>query len=181
LRVSHHDHDPLGDQANPPVYLAAARDSGLAVELIDGELVRKAIPKPEHGSAQVKLGECDCEVRAPHAREVRGVCADHARPRLRRARAHRRIEKRARTSARRDRPAGPLGIPVAKLPASIAAKVLNGGPGNISINVNLAGTPAALKMADVKVTISIGASRHPLPPRAARLATSPPSTSIRRS
>jgi Uma2 family endonuclease len=37
--------------------LADARDRGLAVELIDGELVLKAMPRPEHGSSQVKLGE----------------------------------------------------------------------------------------------------------------------------
>jgi Uma2 family endonuclease len=34
--------------------LAALRERGLAVELVDGEVVHKAMPKPEHGSAQVK-------------------------------------------------------------------------------------------------------------------------------
>lgn len=34
-----------------------ARDSGRAVELIDGDLVEKALPSPEHGSAQTKLAE----------------------------------------------------------------------------------------------------------------------------
>jgi len=36
--------------------LAALRDRGLAVELIDGEIVHKALPKPAHGRAQRKLG-----------------------------------------------------------------------------------------------------------------------------
>ncbi len=35
--------------------LAALRDRGDAVELVDGEVVHKALPKPEHGGAQVKL------------------------------------------------------------------------------------------------------------------------------
>lgn len=35
--------------------LAALRDRGMAVELIDGEIVHKALPKPEHGDAQVTL------------------------------------------------------------------------------------------------------------------------------
>lgn len=33
------------------------RDEGRPVELIDGELVEKAMPSPEHGSAQTKLAE----------------------------------------------------------------------------------------------------------------------------
>lgn len=36
--------------------LAVLRDCGEAVELVDGELVHKAMPKPEHGAAQVTLG-----------------------------------------------------------------------------------------------------------------------------
>lgn len=36
--------------------LASLRDRGHAVELIDGEIVPKAPPKPEHGDAQVTLG-----------------------------------------------------------------------------------------------------------------------------
>lgn len=48
--------------------LAALRDSGLAVELIDGEIVRKAMPKPEHGSAQAKL----TELLGPYHRRVGG-------------------------------------------------------------------------------------------------------------
>lgn len=36
-------------------HLAALRDRGAAVELIDGEIVHKAVPKPEHGDAQVTL------------------------------------------------------------------------------------------------------------------------------
>lgn len=36
--------------------LAYLRDRGQAVELIDGEIVHKAIPTPAHGSAQIKLG-----------------------------------------------------------------------------------------------------------------------------
>ncbi|MDQ3033294.1 MAG: Uma2 family endonuclease [Myxococcota bacterium] len=37
--------------------LAAERDRGLAVELIEGEIVQKAAPLPAHGGAQMKLGE----------------------------------------------------------------------------------------------------------------------------
>lgn len=33
------------------------RDEGRAVELVDGEVVEKAMPSPEHGSAQTKLSE----------------------------------------------------------------------------------------------------------------------------
>jgi Uma2 family endonuclease len=36
--------------------LARLRDAGAAVELIEGEIVRKAMPSPGHGSAQTKLG-----------------------------------------------------------------------------------------------------------------------------
>lgn len=36
--------------------LAVLRDRGEAVELIDGEIVHKAMPKPEHGDAQLTLG-----------------------------------------------------------------------------------------------------------------------------
>jgi Uma2 family endonuclease len=36
--------------------LAALLDQGLAVELIDGEIVHKAMPKPEHGRTQLKIG-----------------------------------------------------------------------------------------------------------------------------
>lgn len=36
--------------------MAALRDRGRAVELIDGEIVEKAMPKPKHGRAQRKLG-----------------------------------------------------------------------------------------------------------------------------
>jgi Uma2 family endonuclease len=37
--------------------LIALADRGRAVELIDGEIIEKAVPTPEHGAAQVKLGE----------------------------------------------------------------------------------------------------------------------------
>lgn len=37
--------------------LRHARDEGRAVELIDGEIVEKAAPTFEHGTAQTKLGE----------------------------------------------------------------------------------------------------------------------------
>lgn len=37
--------------------LRRARDEGRAVELIDGEIVEKAAPTFEHGTAQTKLGE----------------------------------------------------------------------------------------------------------------------------
>lgn len=36
--------------------LAVLRDQGRAVELVDGEIVEKAMPLPEHGAAQTKLG-----------------------------------------------------------------------------------------------------------------------------
>jgi Uma2 family endonuclease len=36
--------------------LAVLRDEGRAVELIDGEIVHKAMPSPAHGSAQLKFG-----------------------------------------------------------------------------------------------------------------------------
>jgi Uma2 family endonuclease len=36
--------------------LAILRDRGEAVELIDGEIVHKAMPKTEHGGAQITLG-----------------------------------------------------------------------------------------------------------------------------
>jgi Uma2 family endonuclease len=36
--------------------LAALRDRGMSVELVDGEIVHKATPKPAHGDAQVTLG-----------------------------------------------------------------------------------------------------------------------------
>lgn len=35
---------------------ARMRDAGQAVELIDGEIIHKAMPSPAHGSAQRKLG-----------------------------------------------------------------------------------------------------------------------------
>ncbi len=34
-----------------------ARDEGRAVELVAGELVEKALPSPEHGIVETKLGE----------------------------------------------------------------------------------------------------------------------------
>jgi Uma2 family endonuclease len=40
-----------------PEDLARARDGGASVELIDGVLVEKAAPSPEHGSAQLGLGD----------------------------------------------------------------------------------------------------------------------------
>ena len=36
--------------------LGRLRDRGAAVELIDGEIVHRAMARPEHGSAQMKLG-----------------------------------------------------------------------------------------------------------------------------
>ena len=52
--------------------------------------------------------------------------------------------------------------PIASLSGSIAAKVLNAGPGSLTINILLSGNPAALKMSNAKVTISIGATSVPL-------------------
>jgi Uma2 family endonuclease len=37
--------------------LAALRDEGRRVELVDGEIVEKASPSPEHGDAQIGLGD----------------------------------------------------------------------------------------------------------------------------
>ena len=44
------------------------RDRGLSVELIDGEIVHKAVPKPEHGAVQAKFGG----VLAPFNRKTGG-------------------------------------------------------------------------------------------------------------
>ena len=62
--------------------------------------------------------------------------------------------------------ADPLSIdmarsPTAKLPASIANAVLNAGPGSVSINLLLTGGVTPLKMSNVKVQTSIGASNVP--------------------
>jgi len=49
--------------------LAILRDRGLSVELIDGEIVHKAVPKPEHGAAQTKFGG----VLSPFNRKIGGA------------------------------------------------------------------------------------------------------------
>ncbi len=53
-------------------------------------------------------------------------------------------------------------IPTAKLAGSITAKVLDAGPGDLTLNLLITGSPAALAMSDVKVNISIGATSVPL-------------------
>jgi cysteine-rich repeat protein len=53
-------------------------------------------------------------------------------------------------------------LPTALLAASIAAKVLTGGPGKVVIAVILGGSPAALSMSSARVTVTIGAVSTPL-------------------
>jgi hypothetical protein len=60
-------------------------------------------------------------------------------------------------------------LPVDKLSASIAGKVLNAGPGALTINIILGGAPASLKMSTAKITSSIGTISTPL----ASMGTSP--------
>jgi len=52
--------------------------------------------------------------------------------------------------------------PTAILPGSIAAKLLNAGPGTVRMNVTFAGSPAVLKLTETKLTVLIGAPNTPL-------------------
>jgi len=52
--------------------------------------------------------------------------------------------------------------PLEKLAGFISAKTLTAGPGNLSITINFAGTPAALRMSNARLTASIGAVSTPL-------------------
>ncbi|MDI1476522.1 DUF4215 domain-containing protein [Polyangium sp. y55x31] len=52
--------------------------------------------------------------------------------------------------------------PIDKLPGFISANTLTAGPGKLSIGINFAGTPAALKMSNARLTASIGAVSTPL-------------------
>jgi len=52
--------------------------------------------------------------------------------------------------------------PVDRLDASIAGKVLTAGPGALTLNISLGGTPAPLKMSNSRITSSIGNVSTPL-------------------
>ncbi|HSD89000.1 MAG TPA: DUF4215 domain-containing protein [Kofleriaceae bacterium] len=52
--------------------------------------------------------------------------------------------------------------PITTVPATITAKVLNGGPAEIKITVSLAGVPATLDMLNAKLRGNIGATSTPL-------------------
>jgi len=52
--------------------------------------------------------------------------------------------------------------PVTLMPASIAAKVLNGGPAEITLTVSIAGAAAMLDMFNSKLRANIGATSSPL-------------------
>ncbi|MBK9264794.1 MAG: DUF4215 domain-containing protein [Polyangiaceae bacterium] len=56
----------------------------------------------------------------------------------------------------------PSRLPKDKLAGSIAAKVLNAGPGALTLNLILGGAPASLKMGKAKITTSIGNASTPL-------------------
>lgn len=51
--------------------------------------------------------------------------------------------------------------PLAKLPGSINAKTLTAGPGTVTLNLLLGGSPAPLKLSDTRVTGLIGATNTP--------------------
>jgi cysteine-rich repeat protein len=53
-------------------------------------------------------------------------------------------------------------LPTERLAGSIAAKVLNAGPGQLTIKVILGGAPAALKMSNTRINSSIGNVSTPL-------------------
>jgi cysteine-rich repeat protein len=52
--------------------------------------------------------------------------------------------------------------PLTKLPGSISAKTFTGGPGTVVLNLIFAGSPAPLKLSNVMVTGTIGATSAPL-------------------
>jgi cysteine-rich repeat protein len=52
--------------------------------------------------------------------------------------------------------------PLALLPASITAKVISAGPGDLDLAIDLAGSPAVLRMTSVLLTGTIGATSKPL-------------------
>lgn len=54
------------------------------------------------------------------------------------------------------------GVPLAQLPGSISSKVLNAGPGALSINLVLSGTPASLDMSNVNIVVTINGTSTPL-------------------
>ena len=53
-------------------------------------------------------------------------------------------------------------VPLALVPAHIAAKVLTAGPGAIDIQVSLGGDPATLSLSAVQMSINPGAATKPL-------------------
>jgi cysteine-rich repeat protein len=56
----------------------------------------------------------------------------------------------------------PLRLPKDRLNASINAKVLNAGPGVLTLNILLAGSPAALRMSQTRLNATIGNATAPL-------------------
>jgi hypothetical protein len=52
--------------------------------------------------------------------------------------------------------------PLDKLTGFISAKTLTAGPGKLSIGVNFAGAPGALRMSNARLTMSVGAVSTPL-------------------
>jgi hypothetical protein len=54
-----------------------------------------------------------------------------------------------------------MGIPTAQLPGNIVAKLLNAGPGSISMAISLGGSPATLNMSNVKLQVTLGATSMP--------------------
>ncbi|MDC3961666.1 DUF4215 domain-containing protein [Polyangium jinanense] len=52
--------------------------------------------------------------------------------------------------------------PLDKLTGFISASTLTAGPGNLTIGINFAGAPAALKMSSARLTMSVGAVSTPL-------------------
>lgn len=56
----------------------------------------------------------------------------------------------------------PLRLPKDRLNASINAKVLNAGPGIITLNILLGGSPAALRMTQARINATIGNATTPL-------------------
>jgi cysteine-rich repeat protein len=56
----------------------------------------------------------------------------------------------------------PNRLPKDRVAGSIAGKVLNAGPGSLTINLILGGSPASLKMSDTRLTATIGTVSTPL-------------------
>jgi cysteine-rich repeat protein len=56
----------------------------------------------------------------------------------------------------------PFRLPKDRLNANINAKVLNAGPGTLTLNISLGGSPAALRMTQARITATIGNATAPL-------------------